>query len=417
MDALAKLSAATTALAQARTLDEVKQIIDIAEAARTYARAAKLGLEASNHAAEVKLRAERKAGELLQQLERSKGGDRHSSTFQPGILSEYRAVLTESEIAPTTAHRWQTVAQVPDEAFEQHLVEVKQEQSEVTSAGLLRLANEIKRTARQIERAEAAQINTVSLPSAVTIHNVDARDMLTLDIAPVHLVVTSPPYNVGIEYATHDDSMTEADYEDLLSQVFGNCEKLMVDGARIAVVVPFGVGRAPWIPVPPVIYKLLNATGFTLRGQIIWDKSSTGNRTSWGSFRLPSDPTLRDTTEAIIVAHKGDGKLEIPDDARLWDDKGAHVGALASSDYFMELAQDHWIVGPESAQRIGHPAPFPVALVRRLIDFYAFPGAHVLDPFGGSGTTAIAAMEARCTATLIEMDAKYCQLAKERLNQ
>ena len=109
MDALAKLSAATYALAEAKTQDDVKRIIDIAEAARTYARAAKLGLEAANHAAEVKLRAERKAGELLQQLERDKGGDRHSSTFQPGIVSEYRAVLTDSDIAPTTAHRWQTV--------------------------------------------------------------------------------------------------------------------------------------------------------------------------------------------------------------------------------------------------------------------------------------------------------------------
>ena len=115
MDALAKLSAATYALAEAKTLDDVKRIIDIAEAARTYARAAKLGLEAANHAAEVKLRAERKAGELLQQLERAPGA---RTDIQPDSSpergSEYRAVLTDSDIAPTTAHRWQTVAQVPD---------------------------------------------------------------------------------------------------------------------------------------------------------------------------------------------------------------------------------------------------------------------------------------------------------------
>ena len=110
---LAKLSAATRALAEARTLDQVKHIMDVAEAARTYARAAKLGLEAANHAAEVKLRAERKAGELLQQLERDKGGRPAENSFQAGTsFSEYRAVLTDSDIAPTTAHRWQTVAQV-----------------------------------------------------------------------------------------------------------------------------------------------------------------------------------------------------------------------------------------------------------------------------------------------------------------
>lgn len=107
---LAKLSAAAYALEQAKDLTEVKQIMDMAEAARVYARAAKLGLEAANHAAEIKILAEYKAGQMLQQLERDKGGDRHSSTFQPGILSEYRAVLTDNEIAPTTARRCEQAA-------------------------------------------------------------------------------------------------------------------------------------------------------------------------------------------------------------------------------------------------------------------------------------------------------------------
>ena len=151
MDALAKLSAATYALAEAKTLDDVKRIIDIAEAARTYARAAKLGLEAANHAAEVKLRAERKAGELLQQLERSNGGRPAENPSQPVTQpSEYSAVLQESDINRMTAHRWQTVATVPDEVFEEHVATVQQEQRELTSAGLLRLAGEIKQAAETI---------------------------------------------------------------------------------------------------------------------------------------------------------------------------------------------------------------------------------------------------------------------------
>jgi hypothetical protein len=126
----------TIALAECSNLNEVKRIVDIAEAARTYARAAKMGLEAQNHAAELKLRAERKAGELLQQLERSNGGDRRSSEFQPGILNEYRSVLTENEVTPSTAHRWQFEATVPDELFEEYVAEVKADQREVTSSGL-----------------------------------------------------------------------------------------------------------------------------------------------------------------------------------------------------------------------------------------------------------------------------------------
>lgn len=143
MDALAKLSAATTALAEAKTLDEIKHILDLAEAARTYARAAKLGLEAQNHAAEIKLRAERKAGEMLGELERGPhGGDRHSSSFQSGNLNDYRQVLTENDIAPTTAHRWQTVATLPEEVFEEHIAEVKSNGQELTSSGVIRIAQE-----------------------------------------------------------------------------------------------------------------------------------------------------------------------------------------------------------------------------------------------------------------------------------
>lgn len=153
MDALARLSAATTALAESRTLDEVKRILDLAEAARTYARAAKMGLEAANYAAEIKLRAERKAGELLAQLERDKPGPRTELNSSVEFNSEYRAVLTENDIAPTTAHRWQTVATVPDEVFEEHIAEVRQEQQEITSAGLLRLAGELKRAATVVGAA------------------------------------------------------------------------------------------------------------------------------------------------------------------------------------------------------------------------------------------------------------------------
>jgi hypothetical protein len=115
-NALAKLDRATQMLAEAKTLDDVLNIMDIAEAARAYARAAKLGLEAYNHAAEVKARAERKAGEKLAQLERSKGGD--ARLFQDGTsASEYREVLDDFDIPTTTAFRWQAVAKMPEPEF------------------------------------------------------------------------------------------------------------------------------------------------------------------------------------------------------------------------------------------------------------------------------------------------------------
>ena len=264
------------------------------------------------------------------------------------------------------------------------------------------------------DEVEAEPTAPAAAPS-IRIINADSQSIHALNISPVHLVVTSPPYNVGIDYdVAADDLLT---YIPLITSVWRQCFDVMADGARIAVVVPFGVGRNPWVPLASQVMQTLTDAGFTLRGQIIWDKNTSGNRTTWGSFRLPSDPSLRDTTEAIIVAHKGSSRLKLPADVKLKDDKGTHTAPLADSAYFMELAQDHWVVAPESAQRVKHPAPFPPELVKRLIDFYAFPGAHVLDPFGGSGTTAIAAKLTGCHATLVELSAEYCRLAEERVRE
>ena len=284
-------------------------------------------------------------------------------------------------------------------------------------APVLNTAHPMAAPAPVVVREHVRQTRVVTLPtplSRVAIINADSRQLAGMGLEPVHLVVTSPPYNVGIEYDQYNDS--SADYIPLLLDVWRACYDVMVDGARIAVVVPFGVGRNPYTPFDCQIMQTLVDAGFTLRGRIVWDKNTTGNRTSWGSYRLPSSPAIRDTTECIIIAHKGSDTLDIPAEHKGMDDKGTHTCWLQDGDYFMELAQDHWVVAPESAQRIGHPAPFPVELVKRLMHLYGFPGAHVLDPFGGSGTVGVAAKELGCNATLIDVSSNYCQIAEERIH-
>jgi site-specific DNA-methyltransferase (adenine-specific) len=264
------------------------------------------------------------------------------------------------------------------------------------------------------ERKPAALDWTDKTIGDVTIWRADSRQ-LPADIRDVDLVITSPPYNVGIEYSEHFDKMKQEQYIELLHGVFTGCHQVMRHGARLAVVVPFGVGRNPWQPLSLFVAQYIQKAGFTLRGQIVWDKGSSGNRTSWGSFRSPSDPSLRDTTECILVAHKTQSGAQVPTNVLRRDDKGPHSPWLESSDYFMELAQDHWTVAPESAQRIGHPAPFPVELVKRLVHFYGWPGCTLLDPFGGSGTVGVAAAQLDCTAHLVDIDAAYCALAARRV--
>ena len=197
MDALARLSAATTALAEARTLDDVKRILDIAEAARTYARAAKMGLEAANYAAEIKLRAERKAGELLAQLER-KPGERTDVQPRNDVLqgSQYKQVLDENDVDRMTAHRWQTVASIPDEIFEQHLAETKADGDELSTAGLLRVAKDMKREFAKQERQAMTAAAIAALPSYDDRFRLIHSDIADLDIddCSIDAIVTDPPY-------------------------------------------------------------------------------------------------------------------------------------------------------------------------------------------------------------------------------
>lgn len=253
MDALANLSAATTALAEARTLEDVKRILDVAEAARTYARAAKLGLDAANYATEIKLRAERKAGDLLAQLERGTydRGNQYVAKSQPGIQppSEYRTIITENDIAPTTAHRWQTVATIPDEVFEQHIAETKADGDELSTAGLLRVAQELKREAMRLQKVESPP-----LPSD-----------------KYRVIYADPPWqynNAGVinesdnygRAARHYPTMSIAELCDLGEQI-----KAMADRDAVLFM---------WVTSPLLeeCFDVIRAWGFQYKTSFVWDK-------------------------------------------------------------------------------------------------------------------------------------------------
>jgi site-specific DNA-methyltransferase (adenine-specific) len=235
-----------------------------------------------------------------------------------------------------------------------------------------------------------------------TIQCVDSRDMSMLPDESVHLMVTSPPYNVGKEY---DEDLDMDEYRGLLKAVFREVYRKLVVGGRACVNVA-NLGRRPYIPLHSFIIEDMLDLGFLMRGEIIWQKAaSAGASTAWGSWMSASNPTLRDVHEYILVFSKGSMRRE----------KEGRESTIAR-DEFLEYTKSVWSFPTESAKRVGHPAPFPEELPYRLIQLYTFEGDVVLDPFCGSGTTCIAALKTNRHYVGFDINEEYVNLAKDRIS-
>ena len=218
----------------------------------------------------------------------------------------------------------------------------------------------------------------------------------------VHLMVTSPPYNVGKDY---DDNLSMEEYLALIERVMAETYRVLVDGGRACVNVA-NIGRKPYIPLHAYIIQIAAKVGFFMRGEIIWDKGMSGSSTAWGSWMSPSNPTLRDTHEYILVFQKPPYGRKRPDHRE---------PTISRETIFFEHTKSTWTFPPTSAKRAQHPAPFPTELPRRLIDLYTYSNEIVLDPFMGSGATAIASIETGRDFIGYEIEEQYATVSKERI--
>ncbi|MDP6010166.1 MAG: site-specific DNA-methyltransferase [Candidatus Poseidoniaceae archaeon] len=235
-------------------------------------------------------------------------------------------------------------------------------------------------------------------------------DSRSIDIPDntVHLMVTSPPYNAAKEY---DDDLTLKEYLGLLRDVFEECYRVLVPGGR-AVINVANLGRKPYIPLSSHINIIMQEIGFLMRGEIIWDKAaSAGSSCAWGSFKSASNPCLRDIHEYILVYSKGEYKLPRSPE----DKENGRVDTIVKEE-FIQQTKSIWSFNTESAKRVKHPAPFPVELPRRCIEMYSFAGDVVLDPFLGSGSTAIAAIRTGRRYVGVDISQEYCEIAKSRID-
>ena len=246
----------------------------------------------------------------------------------------------------------------------------------------------------------------------------DARTMDRVQPASVALVVTSPPYFAGKQYEEElgrdgiPASYTE--YVALLEGVFAECVHKLEPGGRIAVNVA-NLGRKPYRSLSADVVGILqDRLGLLLRGEVGWRKArGAGGNCAWGSFRSPANPVLRDLTERVVVASKGrfDRAVVRPDRER----RGLPHRATTTADEFMEATLDVWELAPERATRVGHPAPFPVELPQRFVELYTYAGDLVLDPFMGSGSTAVAAVRTGRHYLGYDTDPAYVDAARARV--
>jgi len=219
----------------------------------------------------------------------------------------------------------------------------------------------------------------------------------------VHLMVTSPPYNARKEY---DKDLTLEEYRQLLHDVFEETYRVLVTGGRACVNIA-NLGRKPYLPLHAMVIAEMLELGFLMRGEIIWDKAaSAASSTAWGSWLSAANPVLRDVHEYILVFSKGSFRRQA-------EGKESTI----RKDDFLEWTKSVWSFPAASARQIGHPAPFPVELPRRLIELYTFKDDVVLDPFAGSGTTCLAARDLGRRYIGYEINPEYQQLAVERLAQ
>ncbi len=254
------------------------------------------------------------------------------------------------------------------------------------------------------DKMEAADENPLGKDVLDKLFCQSSESMSQLPDNSIHLMITSPPYNVGKEY---DGDLTLDEYRGMLCRVFKEVYRVLVVGGRACINVA-NLGRKPYIPLHSFIIEDMLKLGFFMKGEIIWNKAGgAGPSTAWGTWLSAKNPTLRDVHEYILVFSKGSNGRQ----------SAGNKKSTMTRDEFMELTKSIWTFMPQPARAVGHPAPFPVELPLKLIKLYTFEGDVVLDPFIGSGTTAIASIQSKRHFIGYDINKEYCTLAEKRINQ
>ncbi len=232
-------------------------------------------------------------------------------------------------------------------------------------------------------------------------------DVLTTSLVTddsVDLVVTSPPYNVDIQYNSHKDDVSYAEYLEFSQQWMSCCFNWLKEDGRFCLNIPLDKNKGGQQSVGADLTTIAKQIGFHYHSTIIWNEGNISRRTAWGSWKSASAPYVIAPVELIVVLYKEKWKKT----------SGSKVSDI-ERDEFMDWTNGLWTFNGESKKRIGHPAPFPIELPRRCVKLFSYVDDLVLDPFCGSGTTLLAAVANQRRGVGIDVDKKYCELARKRI--
>lgn len=218
------------------------------------------------------------------------------------------------------------------------------------------------------------------------------------------LIITSPPYNVGIDYHSNDDELSYQQYLDFCEQWMANCYKWSNTQARFVLNIPLDKNKGGHKSVGSDLTKIAQNVGWQYHCTIVWNEGNISRRTAWGSWLSASAPHVIAPVELIVVLYKDQ-----------WKKTHGSKKSDISRDEFMQWTNGLWTFNGESKKKIGHPAPFPKELPYRAMKLFSYQHDMIFDPFAGSGTTLIVAANNQRNAVGLEIDTQYCEIAKARI--
>ena len=222
----------------------------------------------------------------------------------------------------------------------------------------------------------------------------------------VDLVITSPPYNVDIQYNSHNDRGSYEDYLVFSDTWMRRCHDWLRDGGRFCLNIPLDKNKGGQQSVGADLTTIAKKAGFSYHSTIVWNEGNISRRTAWGSWMSASAPYVIAPVELIVILYKN-----------TWKKTSGSRTSDISRDEFMTWTNGLWTFNGEKKTKVGHPAPFPVELPLRCMKLFSFVGDIVLDPFLGSGSTLVAASMCNRRGIGIEIDPKYCEIASERIER